>query len=206
MSFVASRKHWRLAAVIGVLAITGLVVGAWQIFNAGVARSKHAVSFTPVPHPATKVLRTDIAPDTLIGFIDVRRVAFAVRRGDDLANEVWETFANNPHEQSFRNVTVTKDGFPSTLAAYQAALVERATVRGLPSAALKASLDAIKPTGWLAVLPVGAYLATYDGDEIWILVCKWEGMSPDQPVHLGHVRVWALRAADQTVLAFRTCK
>jgi hypothetical protein len=136
MSLLAGRKQWRPAAVLAVLAITGLIVVTRQIINGGLAR-----------------------------------------------------FANNPHAQSFRNITVTKDGFASTLSTYQKALVEKATAQALPSQSLKACLDSIEPTGWLAVLPVGAYLATYEGDEIWILVCRWEGMSPDRPTHLGHVRV-----------------
>jgi hypothetical protein len=154
---------------------------------------------------AAQAIRADIAPDDLVEFVDVRRVDFPVRRGSDLADEVWEAFANNAHEQSFRNVIVTKDNFARTLATYQAKLVGKATALGLPSHNLQECLHSIETSGSKAVLPVGAYLAKYAGEEIWILVCKWEGMPPEGSVHLSHVRIWALRAADQAVLAFRTC-
>lgn len=60
----------------------------------------------------------------------------------------------------------------------------------------------------LAIAPVGAYLATYDKGDCWIIVCKWEYTSEGEnspETTLGHVMIWAMDAASQKVLAFVSC-
>ena len=42
-----------------------------------------------------------------------------------------------------------------------------------------------------------------DGD-IWAITSVWEGAS-DRPGSLSHVQAWALRASDQSQVAFTSC-
>ena len=57
----------------------------------------------------------------------------------------------------------------------------------------------------LAIVPVAAYLARHTKGECWIIVCKWEMISKDAALPLGHSKVWALDTKSASVVGYVTC-
>jgi hypothetical protein len=57
----------------------------------------------------------------------------------------------------------------------------------------------------LAIVPVAAYLGRYSKGDCWIIVCKWEYFSKDEPMPLGHIKIWALDTRTASVVSYVTC-
>jgi hypothetical protein len=56
-----------------------------------------------------------------------------------------------------------------------------------------------------AIVPVAAYLARHAKGECWIVVCKWEMISKEKVLPLGHIMVWALDTKSASVVGYATC-
>jgi hypothetical protein len=57
----------------------------------------------------------------------------------------------------------------------------------------------------LAVVPVAAYLGRHSKGDCWIVVCKWEMITKDMAMPLGHIMVWALDTKSSAVVGYVTC-
>ena len=57
----------------------------------------------------------------------------------------------------------------------------------------------------LAVVPVAAYLGQYSNGDCWIVVCKWEMISKQEAIPLGHIMVWALDTRSAAVVGYVSC-
>jgi len=124
---------------------------------------------------------------------------------------LWYLFANKPAEMQFMGIT-TEDWYEKW-AHYRMRMTERAASAGYPADSLDACFGPFEPSpgGDMALLPVGAYLASYGPHAAWIVVCKWEYCNyTDEnglPEHssLGHIRGWAVDAETLEVVGFFTC-
>lgn len=57
----------------------------------------------------------------------------------------------------------------------------------------------------LAIIPVGAFRATYGDAACWIIVCRWEYCPQGQSESLDHFKVWAIDAQSLKVVGFVSC-
>jgi hypothetical protein len=116
---------------------------------------------------------------------------------------LWDRFANQPAEHQFSGCTT--EHWERRYWLYATALVDRARAEGLESAALESCLEQVHPTG-VAYLPVGAYRARQGETDVWIFVIKWEGISEQRPISLGHVRIYVFEIESGRQIAYISCR
>jgi hypothetical protein len=145
--------------------------------------------------------------DSLLAtYVDVESTSIDLENVSDQDTEglLWTTFANNPHERSFRHVTTTRHEAKWELFAAQ--LVGVAQRERFVGRTLRASLDALRARLGGPRIPVAAYLARKGSIPIWIVIMKWEGASPDHPMAMSHVDIVAVNAVTQKTVGRATCQ
>jgi hypothetical protein len=118
---------------------------------------------------------------------------------------LWRHFANKPEEQQFNSQTAR--GWRQKYAGFAATLVKKAAQQRYDSTSLSSVLKAIQgdpDLGSVALLPVGAYVTTLDGEPVWIVVLKWEVPSSPRDL-LAHIRVYAFTQREIKKVGFVTC-
>ncbi len=151
----------------------------------------------------------ELSVNELAKRVDVRRVELQLPPDDPGAcrRAIWDTFANNPHEQSFNLVPLTGSTLRDYWDALSTVLVDRADDLGAPTDSLRVFLEDRGDTKYGYQLPVAAYQARAGDKDVWIILCKWEGGSFESggPVHASHIHIWAIDAASGQVIAESRC-
>jgi hypothetical protein len=117
---------------------------------------------------------------------------------------LWDNFANKPAETQFSGCTT--ENWETRYWLFASALVNRARISGLDAAALERCLKSVFPHGGSpAYLPVGAYQTRQKRAIVWVIVVKWEGVSPQTYFPLVHIRVYAFEAESGRQIGYVTC-
>ena len=120
-----------------------------------------------------------------------------------------DTFFGRPEEKKFNGYTT--ENWQSNFTAFTEALLEKANDLKLDSASLRQVLDLVRkrPQEKLAYLPVGAYQASLDGKQVWIITVKWEEYPPasgrNETLPLIHICAVAFDRKTSKEVAFATC-
>lgn len=137
----------------------------------------------------------DYLKQTFIEELDLDLEAF----DDPDWHPLWDNFANRPYEKQFTRMT-TEDWYGKRLR-FEKALLERAREQKQNEVELQRILEAIRPmpNDRTAQIPVCAFRAKKGGEDIWIVITKWEyaSMGGDRGFSsLGHIRMEVFRASD----------
>lgn len=90
-------------------------------------------------------------------------------------------------------------------ASFSVELTRKAAGQGLDSESLQSALSLIlKDSGDLAYLPVGAYQASLNGRQVWVVSVKWEAVVMGDP-GLSHIRIFAFDQETLKQVGFATC-
>lgn len=120
---------------------------------------------------------------------------------------LWDRYADGRHAERFSEVSTENWHIKRQYAVK--ALQQLAQTEQLNSRSLERCLGAVlpEPGGPVAMVPVGAFLASNGSRKAWIVVCKWE-YSPQKilrKAQLRHVQVWALDEETGDVIAQVSC-
>jgi hypothetical protein len=87
-------------------------------------------------------------------------------------------------------------------------LVTKAHEQNLDSVSLRKAFHLVlkdSENHKLAYLPTGAYETTLDGEPVWIITVKWEGLGAGEEAQLAHIRVFAFEEKTLQRVGFETC-
>ena len=128
--------------------------------------------------------------------------AEAEQRGSFL----FANFANKPEEQQFECYTGRR--WKSNFSRFSKVIVQKAEAQGLDSKSLQRVFEAVLKgcDGHIALLPVGAYQTTLNGELVWVVPFKWESLDLDgKGVALSHIRVMAFEQKTCRNVGWTTC-